>query len=245
VLAGRPAGDPRQGPGSAVDESPGVGRIAEQSRDRRGRRPPPDDGTLVAAPLAARSEQPGGHHLPDHAADRSSPQERGEDEGDSLTNVLVRVLDHAPGQVAHQADRQAHGQLTAAGLVDRAGMKPRLDRVKSQFRDQALQSQDQPAVGRGRVVDRLLIPDEATAVTAQIKELIPIGAVACQARDIIGEDDADLPAIDARDEFLNPGRPAELLPVTPRSASRIWTLEASHPKARARSVRAYWSLRLS
>src|SRR5579885_3686978 len=84
-------------------------------------------------------------------------------------------------------------------------MQPRLDRVELQFRDQAFQSQDQPAVGRGRVVDRLWIPDEATAVTAQIKEVIPIGAVPRPARDVVGEDEADLPEIDACDELPESG----------------------------------------
>ena len=149
VLARRPAGDARQEPRSAVDESPGIGRIAEQARDRRRRRPPPHDGTVIAAPLAARQQQPSGHHLTDHAVDRFYPQEGGEDEVDPLPNFLVGVLDDAAGQVAHQADRQALGQLTAAGLVDQTGVQPRLDRVQLQLRDQAFQPEDQPAIGRG------------------------------------------------------------------------------------------------
>lgn len=111
--------------------------------------------------------------------DRFYPQEQGEDEGNAFTNFLVRMLDNASGQVTHQTDRQALGQVTTPGLADQTGMQPRLDRVKFQFGDQAFQSQDQPAIGRGRIVNRLLIPDEATAVTAQIQELIPICAIAC------------------------------------------------------------------
>ena len=84
-------------------------------------------------------------------------------------------------------------------------MQPRFDRVQFQFSDQTFEPQDQPAIGCRRVVNRLLIPDEATTVAAQIKKLIPIGAVACQTCDIIGEDDAYLPEVDTRYEFLETG----------------------------------------
>ena len=81
-------------------------------------------------------------------------------------------------------------------------MQTRFDRVEFQLSDQAFQPQNQPAIGRGWIVTRLLVPDEAPTVAAQIKKLIPIGAVARQACDIIGEVDPDLPEIDPRPEFL-------------------------------------------
>ena len=39
----------------------------------------------------------------------------GKDEGDALTDFLVGVQDNAAGQVTHQADGEAHGQLAPLG----------------------------------------------------------------------------------------------------------------------------------
>src|SRR5262249_57717302 len=62
-----------------------------------------------------------------------------------------------------------------------------------------------------RIVNALLITDETMAITAEIEQLVPVGTIARQARDIVGEDDADLPEGDARDQLLKawtPGRAA-------------------------------------
>jgi hypothetical protein len=134
--------------------------------------------------------------------ERFYPQEGSKDEGDALTDFLVWVLDNAARQVTHQTSGEALGQITPAGLVDQTGVESCFDRVQFQLCDQAFQPEDEPAIRCGRVVDRLLISDKAITVTAQIKKLIPIGAIACQARDIIGEDDSDLTEVDTRHEFL-------------------------------------------
>src|SRR5262249_30516354 len=56
--------------------------------------------------------------------------------------------------------------------------------------------------GRSRVVDALLIPDQAMPVTTQIEQLVPIGTVASQAGNVVGEDDPYLLEVDARDQLL-------------------------------------------
>lgn len=71
--------------------------------------------------------------------DRFYPQERGEEEVNPPPDLLVWVLDDLAGQVAHQSDRKALGQVATSGLVDQAGVEAGLDRVKFQFRDLALQ----------------------------------------------------------------------------------------------------------
>ena len=45
------------------------------------------------------------------------------------------------------------------------------------------------------------------AVAAQVEELIPVGAVAGQAGDVVGEDDADLPLVDQGHQLLEAGAP--------------------------------------
>jgi hypothetical protein len=86
--------------------------------------------------------------------------------------LLIRVLDAAADQVAHQTSRQALGQLTPASLVDQPGMQPRFDRVQLQLGDQALLPEDKPAIGCGWVVDRLLIPDEAMTADVNFSKII-------------------------------------------------------------------------
>ena len=79
-------------------------------------------------------------------------------------------------------------------------IKPACSRIlivcSSSLRDQAFEPKDEPAIRCGWVVDRLLIPDKAMTVTAQIKKLIPISAITCQTSNIIGEYNANLPEVD-------------------------------------------------
>ena len=107
-------------------------------------------------------------------------------------------------------------------------MQPGLDRVQLQFRDQAFQSQEHPAIDRRLGRRCLLISDEATAEAAEVKELIPVGAVACQPRDIIGEDDPDIPRVTRLTKLGESGATRELLPVSgPGRESMTSIAEAS------------------
>ena len=89
--------------------------------------------------------------------------------------------------------------------------------MQLQLRDQTLEAEDQPPVGGGRVVDTVLIGDEAAAIAAEVEQLIPVGTIAGQTRDVVGEDAPDLLEGDKGDEFLEsaaslggPGRQAEI-----------------------------------
>ena len=62
-----------------------------------------------------------------------------------------------------------------------------------------------------------MIGDEAAAIAAEVEQLIPVGTIAGQTRDVVGEDDPDLLEGDKGDEFLEaaaslggPGRQAEI-----------------------------------
>jgi hypothetical protein len=79
--------------------------------------------------------------------------------------------------------------------------------MKLQLGDQALQPQDQPTIGSGRVVDAVLIADEATTVSTEIEQLIPVGAIAGQPGDVVGEDDAHLFLVDQGHELLEAAPP--------------------------------------
>ena len=129
-------------------------------------------------------------------------EEGGEDQVEPALHLLVGVLEHAAQRVAHQPDRQGQGQFAALGLVEQSGGQACFERVQLQLGDQALQTEDQATIGSGRVVNAVLVADEAVAEAAQVEEVIPVGAVAGQAGDVVGEDDADLLLVDQGDEFL-------------------------------------------
>ena len=83
--------------------------------------------------------------------------------------------------------------------------------MQFQFRDQPF-SRGETTIGGSRVVNAILIADETAAEAAQVEELIPVGAVAGQTRDIVGKDDPDLLLVDQGNQFLKTepalGRPA-------------------------------------
>ena len=74
-------------------------------------------------------------------------------------------LSTRPSGVADQPDRQRQGQFAALGLVEQSGGQAGAQGMQLQFGDQALEAEDQPAVGRGGVVDAVLVADEATAIS--------------------------------------------------------------------------------
>src|SRR5262249_18684032 len=96
-------------------------------------------------------------------------------------------------------------------------LEPRLEGVQLQLGDQPLQTQEESPIGSSRIVDAILVADEAVAEAAQVQELIPVRAVACQARGVIREDDADLAQGHTADQFgeadPGPGGPRGLAEV--------------------------------
>ena len=93
-------------------------------------------------------------------------------------------------------------QFAALRLVEQSGRQAGFEGVQFQLGDQALEAEDQAPIGSRRVVNTVLVADEAGAQAAQVEEVIPVGAVAGQAGDVVGEDDADLLLVDEGDEFL-------------------------------------------
>ena len=130
-------------------------------------------------------------------------------------DFAIGSFDDAPERVADEAHREGQCQFTTLSLVEQPVGQSPLDRMKFQFGDLAFQPKQEAPVDRGGVVDPIPIADEATAVTAEVEDLIPVGAIACHPGDIVGEDDPDLVERDAGDEFLEamaalsgPGGPA-------------------------------------
>lgn len=192
---------PGHGAGAAVDEGARVGGVLEDGEDGRDRRPPPDQ---IARAVPSGEQQFLVVEATYDLAGRLDPEEGGEDQRQAGLDFLIGVLEHAAERVPHQPDRQGQGPFAPLGLVEQPGRQAGAERVQLQFGDQPLQAQDQATIRSRRVVNAVLIADEAVAEAAQVEELIPIGAVAGQAGDVVGEDDADLLLVDEGDQFLEP-----------------------------------------
>ena len=148
---------PRDASGPAVDEGTRVGGVLEDGQDGRDGRPPPDQIAEAVAPgqqqVAAIEEL----HDPTRRLDL---EEGGEDQLEPALDLLVGMFDHPPQRVADQPDRQGQGQFAALSLVEESGRQAGAQGMELQFGDQALEPQDQSAIGRGRVVDAVLVTDE-------------------------------------------------------------------------------------
>jgi hypothetical protein len=162
------------GPGPAVDERPGVGRVLEDRADGGDGRASPGD---VAEFVAPWDEQRLGIEGTDNRREGPDPEEGGEDEVDAILDFTVRALHDAIQRIAGEPHGQGQCELAALGLIDQAGRQPGLDRMELQFRDLALQAEQEAPVDRGRVVDPVPVADEALSIAAQVKDLIPVGAV--------------------------------------------------------------------
>ena len=141
----------------------------------------------------------------DDAAGGPDPEEGGEHQVQAGLHFLAGVLDHPPQLVTDQAGRQHLGQFAALGLAEQAGGQAGAEGVQFQFGDQALEAQDQTAIGSCRVANAVLVADQAVPPAAQVEQGVPVGAVAGQAGDVVGEDDADLPLVDQSDQLLEAG----------------------------------------
>jgi hypothetical protein len=87
--------------------------------------------------------------------------EQVEDQADHGLDLLVRVEHHLAARAAHEPDRQRDGQLPATGLGQAARGHPLADQVQLGLADRALQSQQQPIVVLGRVVDAVRIREQS------------------------------------------------------------------------------------
>src|SRR3954471_2021145 len=119
----------------------------------------------------------------------------------SWTSTSASLTTRSP-EDPREPDRQGQSELTARSLGEKTRSEAAADRVQFEFRDRALEPQQQPAVGRAGIVDAIAIRDEAVPEAADVKEWVPVRAVAGQPRHVEREDQADLAQADTRCQFL-------------------------------------------
>jgi hypothetical protein len=150
------------GPRAAVDKGTGIRRVLEDGQDGRDRRLSPDQVAETVTPGQKQIAVVEELHDPGCRLDL---EERGEEQIEPALDFSVGMFEHPSQRVADQPDWQRQGQFAALGLVEQSGRQAGAQGMELQFGDQAFESEDQPAVDRGGVVDAVLVADEARAVS--------------------------------------------------------------------------------
>jgi hypothetical protein len=152
---------------------------------------------------------------------------------------------HDAGVVAPPPSRQDEGQVAALGLVLHASAQTAPQGGPRTFAHDPLPASQQPALGRGGIVDALTVRKETLILGTPVKQGVPIGAVAGQAGALIAQHDAHLPQGDigqqrliatatmgalgalaqiGLDECEALRGPAQVVGLRPHGALQLWTL---------------------
>src|SRR6266478_4939747 len=169
------------GVGAAVD------RVVDHPVDGGIVRPAPDHVAIMALggqvqPMLDEPEQ----GLPDTA-------EFGhlvEDEDDGLLDTAIGIL-LEPVADLHEADRGSDDEFAAPGLLIAGRQGTVAQKIELVLVEAALQSQQQPVVALTRRIDRLLIDQHGIDDAAHLDQLLPVTAVAGEARDFPRRDRID------------------------------------------------------
>ena len=115
-----------------------------------------------------------------------------EDQSDDGPDLLVRVQRQAAGRRLHVPDRRVDEQFAPAGLVQFAADQAAADRMELQFRDLALQPEQEPVVGIGRVVDPVLVGQQGAEDAADLQQVVPVLAGPREAAHLQPQDQPDM-----------------------------------------------------
>ena len=128
--------------------------------------------------------------LLDHCQTGPGPLEGLEEQTHRRLHLGVRIEDDTILRVMHKADGHHLLEFAAAGAAQDAAPQARLEHMQFRFAHRALQAQQQAIVEVRRIVQAIFIEDERVGERAQLKQPMPIGGVARQARDFQTQDDA-------------------------------------------------------
>ena len=130
--------------------------------------------------------------------------ELGEHQVDRFLHAAVRILLQTIGGL-HIADRRRHDQLAAARLLVAGGKRTLAQQVELILVQAALQSEQQPIIALTRRINRLLIDEQGVDHPAHLDGLLPVMAVAGEARDLPGRHRSNLAEADFRHHAFETG----------------------------------------
>jgi predicted RNA methylase len=176
--------------GSAIDIGSGIDWRLEHAVNGAVLRFGPSDFaalSLAAREFAALIAKP----FP-HAARRSHLRETDEDHADSLHNRFVRVKeDLAVGLAPHKPNRQPPAQLAAPRLAALSAIQARPQHMQFGFGHRAFQPQQEPVIEQRRMIEAIGIGNQRVGEPGQFNEPVPVGVIACQARDLQAQHQTD------------------------------------------------------
>src|SRR4051794_32492016 len=91
-----------------------------------------------------------------------------ENQSDPVLHFLIRIEVHDVSLIAHQTDRQHQGQLASLRLVQQTGREACPDGEEFNFGELAFQPQEDSTVRGGRIIDAVVVGNEAAPVAAQV-----------------------------------------------------------------------------
>jgi hypothetical protein len=111
----------------------------------------------------------------------------GEHQGEGPLDRAIRIFDHAPIRQADQSRWQVLAVARPLDLALAAGRQAHLEQMQFGLTQQAPQPQQQPVVGRARVVEAVAIGQQRPPQRGEVQQRIPIRVIARQAANLIGE----------------------------------------------------------
>src|SRR5271165_5753248 len=125
-----------------------------------------------------------------------------EDPTGDLLDAAIRIEAETNLPMPDKASRHGNPEFTPAGLgpcgVQHAGAQD----AKLEFADAALHAQKQAIVGPAWIVDAIEIDDAGVDKTTQLKQMMPVPAVAGEAGGVEAKHGADLAGAKPGDELL-------------------------------------------
>ena len=123
----------------------------------------------------------------------------------------------APQFVARQSNGKLQGEIAARSFIEQTCVHSRFDGMQLHFRERAFETEQEAAVGYGRIIDAVAVCDQAALEAADVEQGVPVRAVAREASDFGREDDPDEPKSDFSEEIFESfammcvsARPAEI-----------------------------------
>ena len=118
-----------------------------------------------------------------------------ENQRDCRLHAPIRVFLETVASL-DEADRRRHDELAAASFLVTGGQRALAQKVKFVLVETPLETEQQPVIALSRRVDRFLVDENRVDHAAHLDQLLPISAIAGEARDLAGADGADLAKAD-------------------------------------------------
>jgi hypothetical protein len=159
----------------------------------------PGPGAAVGA-----QREPASGERRDHPVGGSGRGERGEHVGHRGRDLLIGVDDGGAVLVVQVADRKRAAELTAGGGGAFRALQPAGEQVQLGLAHGAFQSEQQPVVEVGQVIDAVTVDQQRVGEAGQFQQPGQIGRGTGQPGDLQPEDGADLAQADPRHQSTEP-----------------------------------------